>query len=94
MVHVEFWEHPDPDTVDLPEELAETLDFIPEMKTAWDKLTPGMQRSMCYWVGSAKTTSTRAKRIAELLRRFETGAFQVGKSQKASAEPKGRKKRS
>jgi hypothetical protein len=78
-VTVEIWLDPEPDRVEIPEELAETLDFIPEMKTAWDKLTPGMQRNMSYWVGSAKTTATRAKRIAELLRRFETGDFQAGK---------------
>jgi hypothetical protein len=78
-VQVEFRVHPDPTQVELPEELAETLDFIPELKAGWDKLTPGMQRSMAYWVGSAKTQATRAKRIAELLRRFEEGNFQVGK---------------
>lgn len=78
-VQVVFWKHPAPDQLDLPEELAETLDFLPEMKAAWDKLTPGMKRSMCYWVGSAKTEATRAKRVAELLRRFEVGDFQVGK---------------
>jgi hypothetical protein len=78
-VQVEFWKHPTPDELDLPEDLAETLDFLPEMKAAWDQLKPGMQRSMCYWVGSAKTEATRAKRIAELLRRFESGNFQVGK---------------
>jgi len=79
LVQVEFWRHPNPDEVDIPEELAETLDFIPEMKAAWNKLTPGMKRNMCYWVGSGKTEATRAKRIAELLRRFEAGDFQVGK---------------
>jgi len=78
-VTVEIWLDPEPDRVEIPEELAETLDFIPEMKAAWDRLTPGMQRNMSYWVGSAKTTATRAKRIAELLRRFEAGDFQVGK---------------
>lgn len=79
LVQVELWLDPEPDRITIPEELAETLDFIPEMKAAWDKLTPGMQRSMCYWVGSAKTAPTKAKRIAELLRRFEAGDFQVGK---------------
>lgn len=78
-VHVELWADPEPNKIDIPEELEETLDFMPEMKAAWQKLTPGMQRSMCYWVASAKTVPTRAKRIAELLRRFETGHFQVGK---------------
>jgi hypothetical protein len=81
-VRVEFWKHPSPDELDLPEALAETLDFLPEMKAAWDKLTPGMQRGMCYWVGSAKTEATQAKRVAELLRRFEDGDFQVGKGRR------------
>ena len=66
-----------------PVALAETLDFIPEMKAAWDQLTPGMKRNMCYWVRSGKTVPTRAKRVAELLRRFETGYFQVGQGPEA-----------
>lgn len=81
-VKLELWLDPEPDRINIPVELAETLDFIPEMKAAWDQLTPGMKRSMCYWVGSAKTEATRAKRIAELLRRFEAGHFQVGKGPK------------
>lgn len=81
-VQVEFWKHPDPDEPELPEALAKTLDFIPEMKAAWDQLTPGMKRSMCYWVGSAKTEATQAKRVAELLRRFEMGDLQVGKGRR------------
>lgn len=81
-VNVELWLHPDPDRIDIPEALAETLDFMTEMKAAWDKLTPGMKRSMCYWVGSAKTEATKAKRVAELLRRFESGDFQVGRPTK------------
>ena len=72
-VQVELWKHPNPEVINLPEELAETLDFIPEMKAAWERLTLGRKRNMCYWVGSAKTLPTRAKRIAELLRRFEMG---------------------
>lgn len=84
-VRMELWPDPEPDRIDIPEELSETLDFIPEMKAAWDKLTPGMKRSMCYWVNSGKTVPTRAKRVAELLRRFETGYFQVGKG--ADARP-------
>lgn len=89
-VQVEFWKHPTPDELELPEALAETLDFLPEMKSAWDQLTPGMKRSMCYWVGSAKTAATQAKRVAELLRRFEAGDFQVGKGpSSASAEGTG-----
>lgn len=73
LVQVELWLHPEPQRVDIPEELAETLDFMPEMKTLWDRFNPGMQRSLCYWVNSAKTAPTRAKYIAELLRRLENG---------------------
>ncbi len=87
-VKMELWLHPEPDRIDIPEDLAETLDFIPEMKAAWNKLTPGMKRNMCYWVGSAKTAPTRAKRIAELLRRFESGYFQVGKGPDARQKQK------
>lgn len=83
LVHIELWLDPEPDRIVIPEALAETLDFLPEMKAAWDKLTPGMKRSMCHWVGSAKTEPTQAKRIAELLRRFEGGDFQVGRPKKA-----------
>jgi hypothetical protein len=90
LVKVELWLDPEPDRINMPEELAETLDFIPEMKAAWEKLTPGMKRGMCYWVGSAKTEPTKAKRIAELLRRFEAGNFQVGKGPDAKPSAKGK----
>jgi hypothetical protein len=78
-VDVELWLDPEPGKLNIAEALSETLDFLPEMKAAWDKLNPGMRRNICYWVGSAKTEATQAKRVAELLRRFETGHFQVGK---------------
>lgn len=75
LVNIELWLHPEPDRVDLPEELEETLDFMPEMKAKWEMFTPGMQRSLCYYVSSGKTIPTRAKRVAQLLQRLETGYF-------------------
>ncbi|MGV3637740.1 MAG: YdeI/OmpD-associated family protein [Flavobacteriales bacterium] len=75
VVEVVLHRNPDQDEVIIPEALQETLDFLPEMRTAWNTLTPGMQRGMCHWVGSAKTDATRAKRVAELLRRLEAGEF-------------------
>ena len=77
-VAIEIWRNEKPDKLVIPEELSETLDFMPEMKAAWDKLSTGMKRGMCIWVGSGKALETRAKRVAELLRRFENGNFQVG----------------
>ena len=73
IANVELWLNSEPQKLDLPEELAETLDFLPEMKAEWEQLKPGIQRSMCYWIGSGKTVPTRAKRVAVLLKRLETG---------------------
>ena len=80
-VTIELWLDPEPDRIDIPEDLAETLDFMPEVKALWDKLLPGVKRNMCYWVRTGKTAPTRAKRIAELIRRIENGEFERGRKQ-------------
>lgn len=72
-VTIELWPDPEPDRLDIPAELAETLDFFPEFKEGWDAITTGMKRSMLTWINSGKTAPTRTKRVAELLKRFETG---------------------
>ncbi len=72
-VDVELWPDPEPQRIVLPDELAETLDFMPEFRTAWERLTPGRQRGLCSWIGSGKTIDTRGKRIAEMVRRAEAG---------------------
>lgn len=77
-VEVTLWKDPDPDVLDIPEALSETLEFLPEFNAFWNTLTIGMRRSMCYWVGSAKTEATQAKRVAELLRRFEEDDWHFG----------------
>ena len=69
----EVWLNPRPDEIELPEELSETLDFLPEFKAGWERMRPGMKRSILIWINQGKTVPTRAKRVAELLRRFETG---------------------
>ncbi len=71
LANVELRLNTEPEKLDLPEELAETLDFLPEMRAQWDQLKPGVQRSMCYWIGSGKTVPAQAKRVAESL--IETG---------------------
>jgi len=72
-VRVELWLDPEPDHIHVPMDLSETLDFMPELKQAWEKVTPGLRRSMCLWIDSGKTAPTREKRIAEVLRRLENG---------------------
>lgn len=56
----------DQDGVEVPETLQRALDADPEAQARWDALTPGRQRGFAYRIGSAKTTSTINKRIAEL----------------------------
>ena len=69
----EVWLNKKPDELELPRELKETLDFFPELAAGWARMKPGMKRSILIWINSGKTVHTRAKRVAELLRRFETG---------------------
>lgn len=69
----EVWLNKKPNELELPQELKETLDFLPEFAAGWARMKPGMKRSMLIWINSGKTVPTRAKRVAELLRRFETG---------------------
>lgn len=70
---IEVWLNTRPNELNLPEELSETLNFLPEFKAGWERITPGMRRSILIWLNSGKTVATRAKRVAEVLRRFETG---------------------
>lgn len=81
-VKAEIYRNPDQEELDVPEELAETLDFIPEFKAGWDKITIGRRRGICHWIGSGKSVETRAKRVAETLKRFEEGHewFKTSKS--------------
>lgn len=69
----EVWLNDRPDELVLPAELQETLDFFPEFKAGWERMRPGMKRSILIWVNNGKTVPTRANRVAEILRRFETG---------------------
>ncbi len=50
--------------IDLPDELVEALASDPELSEAFDRLTPGRQRSYVINLGAAKTSATRVSRIA------------------------------
>lgn len=78
----EVWLNEKPDELKLPEELQETLDFFPDFKAGWEGIRPGMKRSILTWLNSGKTLATRAKRVAEILRRFETGHAWFAKTKK------------
>ena len=73
LARFEVWLIKRPEELSIPDELRETLDFFPGFKEGWDAISTGMKRSILIWVNSGKTVPTRAKRVAEILRRFETG---------------------
>ena len=52
-------------SVALPDELRNFLDANPDVKKAWDALTPGRRRSWVLHVESAKQAKTRETRIAK-----------------------------
>ena len=51
--------------LELPEELVEALESDPELAQAFDRLTPGRQRSYVFALNSAKTSATRVSRIVK-----------------------------
>jgi len=67
---IEIYRNPNPDAIDIPEELTEAINLEPEAIRKFAKMTPGMKRNMAYWVNSGKLPETRAKRAVEILRRI------------------------
>lgn len=51
--------------LELPDELVEALDSDPELAQAFERLTPGRQRSYVYALNSAKTSATKVARIVK-----------------------------
>lgn len=64
---------PDPDHVDLPDELAEALEAWPEAETGFAGHTGAMRRAIAQHVASAKQPETRARRAVELAERLALG---------------------
>jgi hypothetical protein len=72
MVTVVLTADPDPDAIDLPEEFEAALAQDPEAARRFAGFTPGMQRSLAYYVTQAKRTETRVKRSLELAHKLRT----------------------
>ncbi|THF76398.1 YdeI/OmpD-associated family protein [Cohnella fermenti] len=51
----------------VPEELHNKFEEIPELKTAFEGLTPGRQRGYIYYISSAKQAKTREARIEKYI---------------------------
>jgi uncharacterized protein YdeI (YjbR/CyaY-like superfamily) len=57
----------------IPEEFQNKLDKMPTLKTAFDKLTPGRQRSYIFHFSQPKQSKTRAARVEKYLKQILKG---------------------
>lgn len=64
---------PNPDRVDLPDELAEALAAWPEAETAFNNYSGAHRRAMARLVDEAKQPATRARRAVTLTERLGRG---------------------
>ncbi|MGI4887094.1 MAG: YdeI/OmpD-associated family protein [Janthinobacterium lividum] len=71
---------PNPDFIDLPDELAEALAAWPAAATAFHAHSGSRKRAMARHVAEAKTAETRARRAVQLAERLARGAhpFRAG----------------
>ena len=72
MVHVALWIDPDPEAVDIPEELEAALEQDPKAAARFASFTHGQQRSLALYVTQAKRTETRVRRSLELATKLRT----------------------
>jgi hypothetical protein len=71
---------PEPDRMDLPDELAEALAAWPEAEASFNGYSASYRRAMAQHVGTAKQAETRARRAVELTERLVRGTHPLRKS--------------
>ena len=64
---------PNPDHIDLPDELAEALAAWPEAETAFNNYSAAHRRAMARLVDEARQPATRARRAVTLVERLARG---------------------
>jgi hypothetical protein len=70
---------PNPDTLDIPEELQAVFELEPLAHERFEKkLTLGTKRGICHWVGSARREETRTKRALDMMNRLLSDSFDMG----------------
>jgi uncharacterized protein YdeI (YjbR/CyaY-like superfamily) len=57
----------------MPEEFQNKLDEIPELKTAFDALTPGRQRAYLLYFSAPKQSKTRESRVEKCMQQIFNG---------------------
>jgi hypothetical protein len=72
VVTVSLEPDPNPDHIELGEEFQAALDLDPEASTRFFSFPPGGQRSLAYYVNSAKREETRINRALEITHKLRT----------------------
>lgn len=72
MTPLEIRADPNPNTIDMGEEFTEVLEMDEEAADRFYAMTLGRQRSLAYYVTSAKREETRIKRALELAHKLRT----------------------
>ena len=70
---IEIAPDPNPDHIDLPEELAEAFAAWPEAEAAFNNYSGSHRRAMAYRVAEAKQPETRARRAVQMVERLARG---------------------
>lgn len=72
-LHCEIREDTSEYGMPMPEELSELFEIDPEGKRAFDTLTPGRQRGLIHYIGSAKRVDTRIQRALTIVDNLKLG---------------------
>ena len=57
----------------MPDDLAVALAEDATAGEAWERLAPSHKKKYLYWIADAKRAETRARRVAETVRRVREG---------------------
>lgn len=71
-VLIDLWADPDPDRIELCEELVATLNQDKEAAERFYNMTPGQQRGLNLHISSAKRSETRIKRALDIAHKLRT----------------------
>ena len=61
------------DEYEVPDEFQDKLDTFPDLRNAFESLTPGRQRAYLYYFSKAKQSKTRASRVEKFIPKILSG---------------------
>jgi len=74
-IQVEIVPDPNPEQIDVPDELLIALEQDEEANSRWKSMTLGKRRGLAYHVSTAKQENTRIKRVLDIANKLRTGTI-------------------